>query len=121
MYHSLDFMGSDYVSELLPLPDILFIPQMIWIGERRWNDIDRKNLRTRRKTCPTAYFVHHKFHMDLNGGSPGLRGERPTTNHLSHGTANVILTLLYKTIEFGNCWSLTEADCCSAKGANHTK
>jgi hypothetical protein len=36
------FMGRDYVSELLPLTDILFILQMIYeYGERRWNDIDR--------------------------------------------------------------------------------
>jgi hypothetical protein len=28
---SIDFMGWDYVSELLPLTDILFIPQMVWV------------------------------------------------------------------------------------------
>jgi hypothetical protein len=31
--------------------------------------------------------------LDL-GSNPGLRGERPATNHLSHGTAT-ILGLLY--------------------------
>jgi hypothetical protein len=36
-------MRWDYVSELLPLTDILFIPRMIHeCGERRWNDIDRR-------------------------------------------------------------------------------
>jgi hypothetical protein len=35
-------MGRDYVSELLPIMDILFIPQMIYeYGQRWWNDTDR--------------------------------------------------------------------------------
>jgi hypothetical protein len=45
-----------YVSELLPLADILFIPQMVYeFGERRCNDISTgERRRTRRKTCPSA-------------------------------------------------------------------
>jgi hypothetical protein len=67
-------MGSDYVSELLSLTDILFIPQMIYeYGERRWKDIDRENLRTRRKTCPSATFsTTNPTWIDM-GANPGLR------------------------------------------------
>jgi hypothetical protein len=66
-------MGSDYVSELLPLTDILFIPQMIYeYGERRWKDIDRENLRTRRKTCPSATLsTTNPTWIDM-GANPGL-------------------------------------------------
>jgi len=81
-------MGWDYVSELLPLTDILFIPQMIYeYGERRWNDIDRENRRTRRKTCPSATLSTTNPTWIDPGANPGLRGERPATNRLSHGTA----------------------------------
>jgi hypothetical protein len=50
-------MGWDYVSELLPLTDMLFIPRMICeYGEGSWSDIDRENRRTRRKTCPSVTY-----------------------------------------------------------------
>jgi hypothetical protein len=49
------FMGWDYISELLPLTDILLIPQMInEYGEWWWNDIDRGKLKNSEKTCPSA-------------------------------------------------------------------
>jgi hypothetical protein len=35
------FIGRDYVYELLPLTDILFIPHMVYGYGGRWNDIDR--------------------------------------------------------------------------------
>jgi hypothetical protein len=40
--------------------------------ERRWNDIDRGN---------------PKYSGKNPGSNPGLRGERPATNLLSHGRA----------------------------------
>jgi hypothetical protein len=81
--------GETYVSELLPLTDILFIPQMIYeYGERRWNDIDRGNRRTRRKACPSATLSTTNPTWIDPGANSGLRGERPASNRLSHGTAD---------------------------------
>jgi hypothetical protein len=41
------------------------------------------------KDLSQCHFVHHKSHwMDL-GANPGHHGERPATNHLSHGTAQI--------------------------------
>jgi hypothetical protein len=31
-----------------------------------------------------CHFIHHKSHTDSTGINPGLRRERPATNHLSH-------------------------------------
>jgi hypothetical protein len=46
-----------------------------------------ENRRTRRKTCPSATLsTTNPTWTDL-GANPGLRGEGPVTNDLSHGTA----------------------------------
>jgi hypothetical protein len=58
-------MGCDYVSELLSLTDILFIPEMIYEnGERRWNDTDRGKQKNSEKNLSQSHYVHHKSHMD---------------------------------------------------------
>jgi hypothetical protein len=50
-------MRRDCVSELLPLTDILLIPQMIYeYGERRWNDIDRGKPKNSEKNLPQCHF-----------------------------------------------------------------
>jgi hypothetical protein len=43
--------------------------------------------RTRRKTCPSATLSSRSLTWTDSSGNPGLRGDRPTTNRLSHGTA----------------------------------
>jgi hypothetical protein len=74
------------------LPDILFILQMIYEhGERRWNDIDRENWGTRRKTCPSAILSTTNPTWIDPGTNSGFRGERAATNRLSHGTALKII------------------------------
>jgi hypothetical protein len=55
-------MGRDYVSEMLPLADILFIPLMIYeYGERRWNDIDKGKQKYSEKNLSQCHFLHHKL------------------------------------------------------------
>jgi hypothetical protein len=68
---STDFTGWDYVSELLPLTNILFIPQMIWIGERRWSDINWGKPKDWEKNLSQCQSVHHKSHVDWSGREPG--------------------------------------------------
>jgi hypothetical protein len=46
-----------------------------------------ENRRTRRKTCPSATLSSTNPTWIDPGANPGLRGERPATNDLSHGTA----------------------------------
>ena len=48
--------------------------------EHRWNEIDREKPKYTGKNLSQCHFVHHN-------PNPGLRGEGPAANHLSHGTA----------------------------------
>jgi hypothetical protein len=58
--------------------------------EHWWNNTDRGNRATGRKTCPsTTLSTTNVTGTDL-GSSPGLRGERPATNRQSHGTARKV-------------------------------
>jgi hypothetical protein len=57
--------------------------------EQWWNDIDRENRRTRRKTYPSATLSTTNPTWLDPGANPGRRGERPATNDLSHGTAYI--------------------------------
>jgi hypothetical protein len=66
-------------------------PRWYEFGERRWNDIDKENRRTRRKTCPSFTLSTTNSTWIDAGANPGLRGERPATNDLSHGTASLFL------------------------------
>jgi len=38
-----------------------------------------------------CHFVHHKSHMGYLGSNPGLRGERPATDRLNYGEAELSL------------------------------
>ena len=60
--------------------------------EHRWNETDRGKPKCSEKYLFQCHFVHHKSHRTEPGSSPGLRGGRPATNRLSHGTANTALT-----------------------------
>ena len=46
-----------------------------------------QNRSTRRKTCPSATLSTTNQTWADPKSNPGLRGERPSTNHLSYGTA----------------------------------
>jgi hypothetical protein len=49
-----------------------------------------------------CHFVHHKSHMDLTWDrTPGLRGERPATNRLSHGMAKIPVLVKFLSLTSG--------------------
>jgi hypothetical protein len=50
-----------------------------------------ENRRTWRKTCPSATLYTTNPTWIDPGANPGLRGERPATNDLSHGTVLMLL------------------------------
>jgi hypothetical protein len=102
-------MGPEYVSELRPPTGILLIVQMIHeYGKPRWNDIDRGKRKNSEKTLSQCHFVHHKSTWTDKGANPGIRRERPATNHLSHNqffcgnndslSALVLSAVVYHTI-----------------------
>jgi hypothetical protein len=47
-----------------------------------------ENRRTQRKTCRSAILSTTNPTWTEPGANPGIRGERPATNRLSHGTAH---------------------------------
>jgi hypothetical protein len=91
----IDYMMGWDVSELLPLTDILFIPQMIYeYGEWRWNDFDEKTKELWEKHVPVTLPTTNPTWIDP-GMNPGLCGERLATNRLSHGTAYSNITSMH--------------------------
>jgi hypothetical protein len=52
-----------------------------------------KNRRTRRKTCASANLSITNLTWIDKGTNPGLCGERPATNRLSHGTAHTTVSV----------------------------
>jgi hypothetical protein len=77
-------MGWDYVSELQPLMGLLFISRWYEYGEPQWNDIDRENRRTQRKTCPSATLPARSPRWSNLGANSVLCCERPATNPLNY-------------------------------------
>jgi hypothetical protein len=68
-----------------------FFYQVLQLMEHQWNETDREKPTTRRKTCTSATLSTTNLTWNDPGSNPGLCGERPVTNRLSHGT---VLTLL---------------------------
>jgi hypothetical protein len=54
-----------------------------------------ENRRAPRKTCPSATLSTTNPIWIDRGAKPGLRGERPTTNDLSHVTAQTVALVLH--------------------------
>jgi hypothetical protein len=59
-----------------------------FVMEPRWNEIDRgKPKNSGGKACPSSTLSTTNLTWTDLGLNPGLRGEMPATNRLSHGTA----------------------------------
>jgi hypothetical protein len=54
-------------------------------------ELTGENRSTQGKTCPSATLSTSNPTWTDPGSNPGLRGKRPATNRLSHGTAFYIL------------------------------
>jgi hypothetical protein len=39
-------------------------------GQRRWNNIDNRKLKTSKKNLSQCHYGHHKFHMEQPGQKP---------------------------------------------------
>jgi len=51
-----------------------------------------ENRKTRRETCPSATLSTTNPTWTDPGANPGLSGERPATNRLSHGMAKLFIS-----------------------------
>jgi hypothetical protein len=56
------------------------------VVEHWWNEIDREKPKYSGENLSQCHFAHHKSHRTELGSKPGLLGDRPATNRLSHGT-----------------------------------
>jgi hypothetical protein len=61
--------------------------------EHRWNETGRGKQKYWGKTCPSATLSTTNLTWTDLGSNPGLRGERPATNRLSHGKVKVKFSL----------------------------
>jgi hypothetical protein len=59
-----------------------------------------ENRRTRRKTCPSATLSATNPTWIDPGVNPGLRGERPATNDLNHGTVVRMIIFFHECTKF---------------------
>jgi hypothetical protein len=65
-----------------------------------------ENRSTLGKACPSATLSTTNPTWTDPGSKPGLRGERPATNRLSHGTAGLrVKKALLKKIKLDNPWT----------------
>jgi hypothetical protein len=64
-----------------------------------------ENRRIRGKACPGATLSTTNPTWTDPGADPSLRGERPATNRLSHGTAKPNFSIAVILCDPGNCCS----------------
>lgn len=77
----------------------LLIPQIVYESEEsRWNYTVRENRRTRIETGPKATLSTTSSTWSDPSANPGLLGERPLTNRLSHITTK--RSLIYDFVQY---------------------
>jgi hypothetical protein len=65
-----------------------------------WNDTYRGKREYWERTCPSATLSTKSPTQSSLGLNPGLRGERPDTDRLSHGTGSIV-SVTVRAIEVG--------------------
>jgi hypothetical protein len=88
LFFSWRWSGSSTQAWMPTYVSTLRIPQMIWVWRMsvKWY-IDRGKPENSEKNNPSATLSTTNPTWIGPGANPGLRGERPATNDLSHGTA----------------------------------
>jgi hypothetical protein len=95
---------SDEMKSLNYGHQLLFMLQVIYVyGEPWWNDTDRENRWTRRKTCDTLSITNPTWTDP--GANPVLLPERPATNRLNYDTASNFVNRRCKTVSNNIVWS----------------
>jgi hypothetical protein len=91
---------GETVSGLRPPMGLLLIPQMAYehgaLMELYWQG----KTESQRKSCPSTTFSTTNLIWTELDAKPGLCGDKPTTNRLSHGTDdwNVNLTMIFHSV-----------------------
>jgi hypothetical protein len=75
-------------AELRPPTGLLFLPRVMYVfGEPRWNYIHKGRPKNSENNLSQRHFGHQNLTCNDQGANPGLRGEKPVINGLSHGRA----------------------------------
>jgi hypothetical protein len=93
--------GSSAQAWMPTYVSILRIPQMIWVGRAtvEWYWQGKTEELGEEPVPSTTLSTTNPIWIDP-GANPGLRGERPVTNDLSHGTAICVL-FCFRTFTIG--------------------
>jgi hypothetical protein len=77
--------------------------KVLQLIEHQWNEIDRENRQLGEKPVPVLLCPPQISHGLGLGSNPGLRGERPATNRLSHGTASALFNFALRLVTWHWC------------------
>jgi hypothetical protein len=79
-----------------------------WIWSSGGMILTAENWRTRSQDCPRATLSKTNPTFNALAANPGFRGEKPTTNRLSYGTALIVASKIYQIQFFSLLFSLRD-------------